>query len=279
VSAVVDVSVVVPTRNAEDMLGDCLASIAASEPREIIVVDGVSTDRTTEIARRTTDTVLSDEGRGLPAARALGAKAASSKTVALVDADVRFPEGALEDLLAEFEEGGYTALQAGLRSVSGRGYWGRALVNHHMTGRSRNWFGLVATAFDRETLLEYGFDPKFLSGEDIEMRWRLERSGARIGVSRRTMVVHRFGDSWEFAKGQFLADGRGLARMISKHRWRAARLAVLPAAAAARGIGLSLARLQPQWVPYYLCYLLFNYVGMSEEVGERLWTTRRATES
>ncbi len=272
----VDVSVVVPTRNAEDMLGDCLRSIVASEPREIIVVDGVSSDRTTEIAREVTPNVISDEGRGLPAARAMGASAASSRTVALVDADVRLPDGALERLLEEFEEGGYTALQAGLRSVSGKGYWGRALVNHHMTGRSRNWFGLVATAFDREALLEYGFDPRFLSGEDIEMRWRLEQAGARIGVSERTVVTHRFGDSWEFAKGQWLADGRGLARMISKHRWRAARLLLLPILAAIRGIGLSLVRLQPQWVPYYLCYLVFNYAGMSQEVREREWASPRA---
>lgn len=268
-STVVDVSVVVPTRNAEEILGDCLASIAASEPREIIVVDGVSTDGTAEIARRVTPKVMSDEGRGLPAARALGARAAESKTVALVDADVRLPSGALRDLLEEFEEGDYTALQAGLRSVSGKGYWGRALVNHHMSGRSKNWFGLVATAFDREALLEHGFDPKFLSGEDIDIRWRLERAGARIGVSERTVVTHRFGDSWEFAKGQWLADGRGLARMISKHRWRAAWLLALPALAAIRGIALSLVRLEPRWVPYYLCYLVFNYVGMSEEVRER----------
>lgn len=272
----VDVSVVVPTRNAEDILGDCLDSIAASEPREIIVVDGVSTDGTTEVARRVTPNVISDEGRGLPAARALGARAARSRTVALVDADVRLPDGALEQLVAEFDEGGYTALQAGLRSTSGDGYWGRALVNHHMSGRSKNWFGLVATAFDREALLSYGFDPKFLSGEDIEIRWRLQRDGARIGVSKRTVVMHRFEDTWEFAKGQWLADGRGLARMISKHRWRAAGLLALPALAAARGIGLSLVRLQPQWIPYYACYLVFNYVGMSEEVGERGWRRGRA---
>jgi len=57
---VLDVSVVVPVRNAEGLLEDCLASIARSEPREIVIVDGRSTDRTLELARGFTDRILSD---------------------------------------------------------------------------------------------------------------------------------------------------------------------------------------------------------------------------
>jgi len=63
-----DISVVVPARNAEAMLDKCLASIEAQEPREVIVVDGNSTDGTLMIARRHGATILSDGGRGLPAA-------------------------------------------------------------------------------------------------------------------------------------------------------------------------------------------------------------------
>jgi glycosyltransferase involved in cell wall biosynthesis len=265
-----DITVVVPVRNAEELIDECLASIARSEPREIIVVDGLSTDRTLEIAGRYPVRVLSDEGRGLPAARVIGAQAASSRLVALIDADVVLPEGSLEQLLEEYTEKGYTALQAGLESVSGPGYWGQALANHHRSGRSKDWFGLVATILDRETLLEHGFDQAFLSGEDIEFRWRLQRAGARLGVSRRTNVTHRFGDTFEFAKGQWLADGHGLARMITKHRWRAAHLIGLPLAAALRGSLLSLARRQPRWLPYYVCFCVFNYVGMLGELGGTL---------
>lgn len=261
-----DISVVVPTRNAEDLVDECLASIARAEPREIILVDGLSTDRTLEIASRYPVQILSDEGRGLPAARALGAQAATSKLVALIDADVVLPEGALEHLLREFTEDGYTALQAGLDSVAGPGYWGQALADHHRSGRSKDWFGVVATIFERDVLLEHGFDDAFLSGEDIELRWRLQQSGARIGVSRRTHVIHRFGDGFEFAKAQWLADGHGLGRMIRKHGWRAALLLGLPVAAGVRGAVLSVVRGKPRWIPYYLCYTVFNYVGMLGEV-------------
>jgi glycosyltransferase involved in cell wall biosynthesis len=257
------VSVVVPVRNAERLVDDCLASVARSRPRELIVVDGNSTDGTREIARRYTQRLFSDEGRGLPVARLLGARAASSPLVVLVDADVVLPEGALGALLEEFTEGGYLALQAGLSSTSGPGYWGQALAEHHRTGRSRDWFGLVATIFDRDALLRHGFDERFLSGEDIELRWRLERAGAKVGVSRRTVVLHRFaGDSFAFARGQFLADGHGLGRMVGKHGWRGGWLLALPLAAGLRGIALSLARGRPRWIPYYAAYSLYNYAGM-----------------
>ena len=120
-----DVSVVVPVRNAEGLLEDCLASIARAEPREIIVVDGMSTDRTLEIARRYTDHVLSDEGRGLPAARRWARRRRRRRWVALIDADVVLPDGSLAALLEEFKADGYTALQAGLHSVGRRGVLGR----------------------------------------------------------------------------------------------------------------------------------------------------------
>jgi glycosyltransferase involved in cell wall biosynthesis len=262
----IDVSVVVPVRNAESMLADCLDSIVRQEPREIIVVDGNSVDRTLEIAARYPVTVLSDGGRGLPAARMIGARAATSRYVALVDSDVVLPAGALERLRSELVANGYDALQAGLESTSGPGYWGRALAHHHRSGRSKHWFGLVATVLEREKLLAFGFDSDFVSGEDIDLRWRLRKQGARATVSETTVVSHRFGDSFAFAKGQWLADGEGLGRMIRKHRLRALPLLALPLLASVRGILLSFVRRQPRWVPYYVCFGVFNYVGMARRL-------------
>ena len=269
-----DLTVVVPARNAEAILGECLESVVASAPAGLIVVDGNSTDTTVAIAAHYGAQVLSDEGRGLPAARAMGAHAAKTRWVALVDADVVLPEGALESLLAEFQAGRYTALQAGLHSTAGPGYWGEALAHHHRSGRSKNWFGVVATIFEREDLLRLGFDDRFLSGEDIELRWRLQGAGKRIGVSRRTIVVHRFPDSrFDFACQQFLADGAGLGRMIRMKRGKAALLLGLPAAAGVRGVVLSVAKREVRWVPYYCAFVAFNYVGMVKELCRKASAT------
>lgn len=262
-------SVVVPVRDAEAIVEECLLSVVRQGPAAIILVDGRSTDGTVEIARRFVDVIVSDEGRGLPAARSIGARTATTPLVALVDADVILQDGSLAALLAEFERDGYMALQAGLLSESGPGYWGQALAEHHRTGRSRYWFGLVATIFEREALLQYGFDASFGSGEDIELRWRLAHAGAKAGVSRQVIVRHRFGDTFAFARGQFRADGHGLALMVRKHGWRGARLLLLPAAAGARGVLLSLLRRQPRWIPYYCAFSVFNYAAMLGELFRR----------
>jgi O-antigen/teichoic acid export membrane protein/glycosyltransferase involved in cell wall biosynthesis len=263
-----DVTVVIPVRNAERLLPDCMESALGEQPRAIIVVDGESSDRTVEIARHYGAMVVSDRGRGLPVARKLGAELAETRYVVLVDADVVLSEGALRSLRQEFKQGGYTALQAGLVSTGGPGYWGRALAQHHRWGRSKSWFGLAATMFERDTLVRVGFDKRFISGEDIELRWRLQREGARIGVSNRTFVTHRFAeDSFAFARMQFQMDGRGLGKMVRKHGWRGAPLLALPAAAAVRGICLSLAKLRPQWIPYYVCFAILNYLAMASELA------------
>lgn len=266
----IPVSVIVPVRNAEMFVDACLASIVQENPQEIIVVDGLSTDCTLEIARRYPVRILSDGGRGVPAARMLGICAASCNHVVLIDVDIVLPRGALESLYAEFMAGKYDALQAGLVSTSGPGYWGQALVHHHNHGRSKNWPGLMATIFRREVLLKNCLDERFRSGEDIEIRWRLRKAGYTTGVSQKTRVSHSFGDTYDFAKDQFIQDGKGLARMFSKYGWSAAHLLMIPAAGSLRGILLSLLDLQPRWIPYFLQYFFFNYAAMFEALREGL---------
>ena len=261
-SPVLDVSVVVPARNAEKWLARCLQSIRRQHPREIIVVDGCSTDATVEIARSYGARVISDEGNGLPAARMMGARTAVCGVVALIDSDVILPTGALGSLLNEFEEGGYDGLQFGLVSeADGHGYWGAALAWHHNHSRVRSWFGVCATLMRRDVLMDIRFDETFSSGEDIELRIRLENAGRKIGVSTTTLVRHQFADSFDFARDQWLQDGAGLAFTIRKHPRRGGWLLLLPLLATVRGMGLSLVH-APRFLPYWVCFLLYNYRSM-----------------
>jgi glycosyltransferase involved in cell wall biosynthesis len=258
---------VVPVRNGEAQLPGCVGALRRNGVCRVVVVDGLSSDRSRTVAAALGAVVVSDQGRGLPYARTLGARTATTDLVLLVDVDVVFPDGAVTALVCEFLDGGYAALQAGLESVGGPGYWGRALAHHHRTGRSRNWFGLVATVFARDELLAIGFDDDFRSGEDIELRWRLRSLGRPTGVSRSVVVQHRFaGDDFAFAKDQFLMDGTGLGLMVRRSGVRGLRLALLPAAAAARGMVLSVARGEGRWIRYYGAFAWWNYVGMARGV-------------
>jgi glycosyltransferase involved in cell wall biosynthesis len=258
---------VVPVRNGEALLPGCLGALNRNGVERVVVVDGLSSDRSRTIAEEHGAVLVSDEGRGLPYARTLGARTATTELVLLVDVDVVFPDGGVVALVREFLTGGYAALQAGQDSVGGPGYWGRALAHHHRTGRSRNWFGLVATVFGRDELLATGFDDDFRSGEDIELRWRLRAAGRRVGVSRDVVVQHRYaGDDFAFARDQFLMDGAGLGLMVRRNGVRGLRLALLPAAAAARGMVLSCVRGEGRWIRYYGAFAWWNYVGMARGV-------------
>ncbi len=263
------ITVIVPVRNSEHLVEGCLTSILKSNPEEVIVVDGMSTDKTLEIVKRFPVTILSDEGSGVPAARMLGVRAAQRTTVGLFDVDIQMSDGALEQLYREFTSGGYDALQAGLISYSKSGYWGRALAHHHNHGRSKRWPGLMATLFKRQVLLDHPLDERFRSGEDIEIRWRLKNAGCKLGVSQKTIVQHWFGDTFDFAKDQWQQDGKGLGRMVNKYGIKSVHLLAIPAAGALRGVLLSLARLQPGWIPYYLVYFFYNYTSIISGMSER----------
>lgn len=263
------ISVIVPVRNSEHLVEGCLTSILKANPAEVIVVDGMSTDKTLEIIKRFPVAILSDEGLGVPAARMLGIRAAQHITIGLFDVDIKMSDGALEQLYQEFISGGYDALQAGLTSYSSSGYWGRALAHHHNHGRSKRWPGLMATLFKRQVLLDHPLDERFRSGEDIEIRWRLKNTGYLMGVSKETTVQHWFGDTYAFAKDQWQQDGKGLGRMVNKYGIKSLHLLAIPAAGALRGVFMSIARLQPGWIPYYLGYLFYNYASIISGLSER----------
>lgn len=264
------VSVIIPVRNAEHLIESCLRTILASEPAEIIVVDGLSTDRTLDIIKNYDIRIISDGGRGVPAARMMGIHAASYSIVVLIDVDIEIPTGALNQLYEEFSTGNFDGLQAGLVSHSGIGYWGRALVNHHNNGRSKRWPGLMATIFKKQVLLDNPLDERFRSGEDIEIRWRLKTSGYKMGVSQSVFVKHWFGDTYEFAKDQWIQDGKGLGRMVAKYGLKTLHLLAIPAAGTIRGIAISISRLQPGWVLYFLGYFWFNYTSILAGLYERV---------
>ena len=259
----VEVSVVVPARDAEETIVPCLSAIRRNRPREIILVDGMSRDRTVEIAKRYADQILSDEGKGVAQARQMGAEAAQSPHVVFVDVDIELPDNALSVLLAELKEKGADAIQADLRSQDAGDYWSRALASHHNRGHSRNWIGLSVTVFRRDVVLRHPFDASFRSGEDIEIRHRLKRAGAKTGLSDKVVVQHKFEAGFKFALGQWLADGAGMGRMVRKYGWSMAALLAVPAGGAVLGVLRSLRR-DAKFIPYYLGYLVFNYVGIVE---------------
>lgn len=91
------VSVIIPTRNSEDTLQQCLRSIELQTypDFEIIVVDGDSKDRTVEIARSFGAQIVNYE-KGLLGARYAGLKKSRGDFVLLLDSDQILERTAVE---------------------------------------------------------------------------------------------------------------------------------------------------------------------------------------
>jgi glycosyltransferase involved in cell wall biosynthesis len=229
------ISVVVPARNAAGRIVTCLAAIRKSAPEEVILVDGNSTDGTRELARPFVDQIVIDAGTGPGAARQLGAEAASMGWIAFIDVDVDLPPDGLASMLAEVARRRLVGLQAGLRSVGEGDFWSEELAWHHNQGRSRGWFGVSASVLARDVVLHQPFDHRFRSGEDIDLRVRLERAGLPIAVSTSTVVTHHFAAGFGFALNQWLDDGAGLGRLVRKYGLRSVPHAFIPFVAAVVG--------------------------------------------
>lgn len=91
-----DISIIVPTFNEEHYLPKLLTSISKQtlKPKEVIVSDAYSSDKTREIAESFGCKIVNG---GLPAkARNEGAKAATSQALLFLDADVVLPRDFLE---------------------------------------------------------------------------------------------------------------------------------------------------------------------------------------
>jgi len=106
-------SIIIPARNEEQNLPTLLRSLAAQSirPREIIVVDDASTDRTAEVAREHGAHVVNSqplpEGwRGKTWACHQGAQAATGNLLLFLDADTWFEPDGLRRVLAEFQTAG-----------------------------------------------------------------------------------------------------------------------------------------------------------------------------
>jgi len=270
------VTVVVPVRNAADRIAECLIAIRANRPAEIIVVDGRSTDGTADLAHGMADRVLTDDATGPAAARQLGAEAATTDWLAFVDVDVDLPPDALASLLAEADERGLDALQAGLRSVGAGDFWSEELAAHHNAGVSKGWFGVSATVIRRAVILAHPFDARLRSGEDVDLRRTLRSAGLRTGVSRRTVVTHHFAPGFGFARDQWLADGAGLGRLVRKDGVSAVPTALVPFPAAAVGWFKGL-RHPLRHGLYFLSFAVGNLIGLTRGLRDAAIPITRAS--
>lgn len=201
------ISIIIPTLNEEKFIGQTIRSLRAalSHSFEIIVTDGLSKDRTAEIAREAgAEKVVVHDGshrQTIAEGRNEGAKAASGEFLVFLDADCSIPgpDFFFDKILRHFErDPKLVAVNVAIRVLPGaETFWDWVIYNLF---NDYLWFvndvlhiGMGAGEFQmvrREVFVKMGgYNPTLTAAEDIDLFSRLSRVG-RVRYEKGLKVYH-----------------------------------------------------------------------------------------
>jgi glycosyltransferase involved in cell wall biosynthesis len=223
------VSVVVPARNAEETVGECLESLMRvdydPERREILVVENGSTDRTGEIIGEYAVRRLFEPRRGPSAARNRGVGAARGEIIAFTDADCIVTKSWLRALVRGFAS-------PEVWGVAGEivAYPPRTPAERYLARRKARWqapalqatrpFAVTSNvAFRRATFDRLGlFDTRLVKAQDKDFGWRFyAQRDLRLVYSPDALVLHRHRTTAWRLFTQHAGWGYGAALLHLKH--------------------------------------------------------------
>ncbi len=197
------ISVVVPVRNGEAMIADCVESILACDyppdRHEILVIDNASTDATAEVVARHPVRLLSEPRRGVSFARNRGIAEGRGDVFAFIDGDCLADPAWLRELARPFEDAEVGCVAGELRHLPGTtlaerqavrmlGEWQRYAVS------SNPPYAITANAaYRREVFEQIGpFDTRMPRAQDVELGLRFsERSPLRLAYAGEAVARHR----------------------------------------------------------------------------------------
>ena len=233
----VEVSVVIPTKNNADILEKCLKSIQSMDyPREkleVIIVDGHSTDGTVEIARKYGCRVIFEDRGTISYARDVGVKHAKGKFIAFTDADCAVDRKWIKELIKHFNNDKIAAVGGPNLTPDDDTEFAKCVglvlsflskpgARYGLTGgRVREiYHNPTCNVMYRKKVLEEvgGFNHDLITVDDEELDYRIRKRGYKILYTPHAVVYHYRRPNWKkFAK---MAYNYGLGRMqaIKLHR-------------------------------------------------------------
>jgi len=204
-----EVSVVVCVKNGANTIYECLTSIAENFPKELIVVDGNSTDGTLEIVQAIPKVqILSDEGKGLSYARRIGAEKAKGKFVMYVGPDNLMENGFIDQVIKEKQLLGFDVVSVRTRVKSPITYWDKGLDFRWQCLMSKVGPIKVAgtpSVYEKDIFKEINFSDSVLGpSDDTDIAEALRAKGYKIGLVPVTVYDQ---------------NGLDKASVIDKFRW------------------------------------------------------------
>ncbi len=187
-----NVSVVIPAYNEATLLSCCLRAIKEQDYQgniELIVVDNASTDKTEAIAKKFNARVVFEPTRGVVFARIAGFHAATSEIIVSTDADTVVPANWISQIVRELSDSEYAGL-VGAYSICNTNTLPKKfvkllipifraidrMVGAHFAGAN---FAVKKSAY----MAVGGFHTGFETGEDLDLSYRLRKSGFNLKVA------------------------------------------------------------------------------------------------
>jgi rSAM/selenodomain-associated transferase 2 len=188
------VSVIIPALNEEKSIAQVLADAVALRPREVIVVDGGSKDRTREISEQM-GAVVMITGPGRARQMNCGARRATGDILLFLHADTHLPPAALHDIVAALKNPRYVG---GRFDVDlGGNHWLLKIIGTMINQRSRITkvgTGDQAIFVRREVFARMGGFPDIPLMEDIAFCRALKRLGGIVCLRSKVRTSAR---RWE----------------------------------------------------------------------------------
>ena len=222
------ISVVVCTYNGARTIQDCLDGLMELDyPNyEAIVVNDGSTDDTAHIVAQYPVQLISTTNHGLSSARNTGMEAATGEIVAYTDDDARPDPQWLRYLAWTFMTGNYAGVGGPNIAPPGDGWIADCVANAPggpvhvlLSDTEAEHIPGCNMAFRREALQAVkGCDPRYrTAGDDVDLCWRVQQHGGKLGFSPAAMVWHHRRNSLKMYWKQ--QQGYGRAEALLEAKW------------------------------------------------------------
>ncbi len=170
------ISIIIPTKNSELYIQNCLTSIKKQTyPNiETIVIDNYSTDKTKTIAQQNKAIVYQLQGNAAKA-RNYGIKKTNGKYTLLLDVDQKILPNMIQKSVETFQKTNIDAIIFPEKSIT-NSVWSKTIALEH-TLIAQNSALAMPRFFKTEVLKKLGEDENIVFGEDWDLYLRFKEQG------------------------------------------------------------------------------------------------------
>lgn len=244
------VSVIIPCRNEDKYIEECLSSLinqtGLENKIEILVVDGMSTDNTRSIVERFvrgkhTIKLLDNPKLITPAAMNIGIRESEGEYIAILGAHTKYSEDYLVKCLKLMDEHPDVSCVGGPITSCGNSSFGKATAlamsskigvgnaNHRFSDFEGYAEGACFPVFRREVFSKVGlYDEELIKNQDDEFNFRMHKQKLKVYLSNKIKSIYFVRDTPQKLFKQYYDYGLWRVVVIKKHRMPSSLRQLIP---------------------------------------------------